>query len=142
MSQLGIGAMIGYLGGNEDSVAAWEASVNKEIASVILDSDGNGGDGALRFTFTDGSAMELYDSARSCCESRSMHTDDDLAYHVGATLLNAEVRGGDDREGEYGDVEETAFLVVTTSKGAFTVNTYNSHNGYYGGISIRARAVS
>ena len=39
---------------------------------------------------------------------------------------------------EYGNVHEVQFLVVTTSKGAFTIETHNEHNGYYGGFFIEA----
>jgi hypothetical protein len=136
---LGIGAMIGMLSGNEETVKAFNSSLGKTIASLQIDPDANGGDGALVFTFTDGTGLRLFDRGHSCCESRYMHTDDDLSYHVGATLTTADIRDGSaEEEGEWGGVKESQFLVVTTSKGTFTVVNYNEHNGYYGGILIGA----
>jgi hypothetical protein len=137
---LGVGAMISLLGGNEESVKAFQACIGKKIAALVLDPEANGGDGALRFTFDDGSKMLLLDDARSCCESRYMHTDDDLAPYIGSKLKGAEVAEGPApiETSDY-EVKETAFLKVKTTKGTFTVVSYNNHNGYYGGISIRAR---
>jgi hypothetical protein len=138
LSKLGLGAMIRELGGNKDSVEAWNASVGKTISSVKIDPEANGGDGALLFTFSDKSRLELSDQARSCCESRFLSTDDDLSHHVGYDLLDAEVIHA--KESEYGeDSDEESFLIVTTSAGQFTVVAHNRHNGYYGGISIFAR---
>lgn len=138
---LGIGAMLSYLGGNTESAEAFSGAIGKTIAKLELLEAGDkwdeGGDGSLVLTFTDGSAITLYDNARSCCESRYMSTDDDLTYHIGATLVNAGVRDGPTIESD--EVKEVAFLTVTTSKGTFTINTYNEHNGYYGGIDIRAK---
>ena len=135
----GIGVMIGKLGGNKDSVEAFQAAVGKTIAAMRVDDDANGGDGALRIRFTDGTGLRLYDKGRSCCESRYMRTDDDLSYHVGATLEDAEVHEGPDVEDEYGGHEQ-AFLHVRTSKGVVVVNTHNEHNGYYGGFWFVAAA--
>src|SRR3990167_8721415 len=92
MSQIGVGACVAYLGGNEDSVAAWKSAVGKTIAALCINPDGNGGDGTLEFTFGDASRMAMLDSARSCCESRYMTTDDALLSFVGAVLEDAEVR--------------------------------------------------
>src|SRR5690606_1342499 len=119
----GVGVIIGMLGGNAESVETFRAAVGKRIVRLWLDATANGGDGALRFRFEDGTGMMLADGGRSCCESRYAHTDDDLTYHVGAELLSAEVRDGPTQTGEWGDEHETAFLHVTTSKGTFVVNT-------------------
>jgi|SRR6185369_2768351 len=134
---LGVGAIIAMLGGNEESAKAFQECIGKKITALVLDPEGNGGDGALRFTFEDGTKMLLLDEARSCCESRYMHTDDDLPHYIGGKLKSAEVAEGPTTQ-EHGDPCETAFLKVFTTKGAFTVVTHNNHNGYYGGISIRA----
>jgi hypothetical protein len=131
---LGMGVMIGMLGGNSDSVAAFNKGVGQVITSLALADD------ALHFVFADGFKMRLADEGQSCCESRYMRTDDDLAYHVGATLVSAEVREAPTITGQYGDPHEVAFLVVTTSKGAFTMSTHNEHNGYYGGFWIQAKS--
>lgn len=132
----GLGAMIQMLGGNQESTEAFVKAAGKKIAALRLDPD-LGEDGALAFTFDDGSGLLLADTARSCCESRSLSTDDDLEAFVGSTLINAEVRWGGSKD-EGGDEYEWCFLVVTTSLGDFTVQAHNHHNGYYGGICIRA----
>ena len=131
---LGIGVMLGMLFGNEDSVNAFKAAVGKEIVALNLDEDN------LLFSFTDGSKMKLFDDGQSCCEERYMHSDDDIQAFVGAKLISAEVRKVPDVPDEYG-VHEVSFLIVTTSKGVFTVETHNKHNGYYGGFLIRAAVV-
>lgn len=139
MSQLGLGAMIHMLGGNSETVAKYNSCINKKIASLKLDRDANDNDGALQFVFEDDSEMELYDGARSCCESRWMHTDDDLEYFVGSDFLSIELLCGPTETSEYGDGTESMFVHISTSKGKIVLNTYNSHNGYYGGIAISIR---
>lgn len=136
----GMGVMIRMLGGNEENVAAWKASEGKEIASLKIDPAANDGDGALIFGFTDGTRMAIQDLGRSCCEGRWMHTDDDLSEHVGSKLLDAEIREGPTVM-EHGEPKECSFLWITTSAGRFVVNTYNEHNGYYGGFWIQAVAM-
>lgn len=131
---LGMGVMLGMLGSNQASVDALLAAKGKTISTLTYDDD------ALRFTFEDGSGMKLADEGQSCCEARYMRTDDDLSYFVGSKLMDAKVREGPDEEGEYGDMHEIAFLVVTTSKGTFTMANHNEHNGYYGGFLIRAES--
>jgi hypothetical protein len=135
---LGLGVMIAMLGGNRESAEAMQAALGKEITALRLD-DGDR-DNALHFTFSDGSGLRLFDDGQSCCESRYMRTDDDLSAFVGATLVSAEVRDVPKvpSEDEYGDEHEVQFLIVTTSKGAFTMASHNEHNGYYGGFAIRA----
>jgi hypothetical protein len=132
MSNLGIGVLIGLLGGNEESVNAFKGAIGKKISALSL-----GEDDALHFVFEDGSKLKLFDDGQSCCESRYMRTDDDLNAFVGAELLSAVVREAPNEADEYGG-HEVAFLVVTTSKGAFTMASHNEHNGYYGGFCIRA----
>lgn len=129
----GFGVMLSYLAGNADSVAVFGAAIGKTIAALALE------DNQLRLTFDDGTAIAFYDDGQSCCEDRYLSCDDDLNAFVGATLMEAETRDGPDEERDYG-VHETAFLVVTTSLGAFTCVTHNEHNGYYGGFALRVRA--
>lgn len=140
MTQLGIGAMLHHLGGNAETVAAYNAALGKGIASLKVD---DRGDGELQMRFTDGTGVRFYDDGRSCCESRYMRTDDDLDYHKGAALVGVELRDGPTtrEEDEYGDVQEIQFLVVTTSKGTFTCASHNDHNGYYGGICLSVAAL-
>jgi hypothetical protein len=138
MSQLGLGAMITLLGGNEDSVNAYTSSLGKKIVALKLDDDANSGDGALIMTFADDTQLKVYDEARSCCESRYLSTDDDLTHYVNSKLKSIETLSADtiDNEDNY-DVTEMTFIHVKTTKGTFVVNSYNNHNGYYGGICIR-----
>ena len=138
IESLGIGAMIGILSGNKDSVEAFTSSVGKTITALELT---EADDGSLLFTFDDGTKMEIADEGRSCCESRYMTTDDDLQFHVGAKLLGAEVAEGPDVEEDY-ESHEMEFLKVKTTRGVFTVETHNEHNGYYGGFCIRASMVT
>ena len=140
-SQLGLGVMIRQLFGDSESAPAFQSAIGKTIQAAGIDDDANRGDGALRLTFTDGTGLLLFDDGRSCCESRYMRTDDDLNYHVGATLVSADVQDGPPIDEEYGD-HETAFLHVTTSKGTFVVVTHNEHNGSYGGFWLVARGDS
>ena len=121
--------MLSQLGGNQESLLAWNAAQGKEIAALAMESE------ALVFTFTDGTKVQLFDDGQNCCESRYMTTDDDLGYYVGATLLDADVADAPSIDNEY-DVHEVQFLKVTTSKGVFTMETHNEHNGYYGGFVI------
>lgn len=135
MGQLGIGVMISRLSGNEKSVEAVLASVGKEIVSVECV------DNALRMHFTDGTGISLADDGQSCCESRYMKCDDDLAYFAGHKIVDYEQAAGPNAEGEHGDVHEIEFLRVKTDKGVISVANHVEHNGYYGGFSIRARAL-
>lgn len=133
MEQLGVGVMIGMLGGNESTVNAIKSSLNKVIQSVSLDEESN----TLRFVFTDGSKLNLWDDGQSCCEHRYMRTDDSLTEYSGATLLDFELKNAPDIETQY-DCHEVQFLDVKTSKGIFQMASHNEHNGYYGGFYIVA----
>lgn len=133
MGHLGLGVMLGMLGGNADSVAAFTGAVGKTIAALRL-----GDDDALHFEFSDGSKMKLSDEGQSCCENRYMRTDDNLAEYVGAKLLGAEIKEAPNVEDEYDEEHEVQFLEVQTDRGVFTMASHNEHNGYYGGFLIRA----
>jgi len=108
-------------------------SVGKEIAGVTLL------DSRLHFVFTDKTEIYITDSARFCCETRYMTTDDELDSFVGAKLFGLEVKdapGMDDADGV-----EVQFLEIQTSKGALTMVNHNEHNGYYGGFCITVEEV-
>lgn len=126
--------MLGYLAGNESSVNAFTGAANKTISALELKDD------ELHFTFSDGTKIKLFDDGQSCCEHRYMTTDDDLSYYVGAVLMDAEVAEAPNQPDEYG-AHEVQFLKVKTSKGVFTMESHNEHNGYYGGFLIRAASV-
>ena len=133
MSQLGIGAMLGMLGGNKETVAAVKASLGKTIKETRLKDDDS-----LVLVFDDGLVLTLRDDGQSCCENRYMRTDDDLAEFAGAEVLDVELRDAPSTEGEYGECHDVQFLAVKTSKGEFVMSTHNEHNGYYGGFWIVA----
>jgi len=52
------------------------------------------------------------DAARSCCESRYLHTDDDLDYLAGQVFHDLSVERVDDQETASGDIQEMAFLKI------------------------------
>lgn len=91
----------------------------------------------LVIMFGDNLGINIYDTGQNCCEERYMNTDDKLSEFVGGTLIKAELRNGGTAIGN-GWEKESQFLLVTTSKGVFTVVNYNEHNGYYAGMSIEA----
>ena len=130
MSNPGLGVMINMLCGNRGAEHLKEA-LGKTIANIKIE-----GESKLRFKFDDGSAIQIRDAGQSCCEHRWMHTDDDLNYFTGTTLMDAELREGPTVGFEY-EPKESEFLIITTSKGQFTIVNYNHHNGYYGGFWIQ-----
>lgn len=130
-SQLGVGVMLNYLGGNAETVAAIRGAVGKTIRQVVLRDD------ELRFTFYGGSKLTLYDDEQICCESRYMRTDDDLKAFSGAKFLGIEVKQAPDVFDEW-ITHEVQFLEIQTDRGVFTMSSHNEHNGYYGGFSIVA----
>lgn len=133
MSQPGLGVMLSALGGaSEKTATAIRAGIGKRVAEAAIVNN------ALRLKLADGSRLRLWDGGQSCCESRYMTCDDDLPYYAGAELLQVEVKDGPTVTDDC-DVHEQQFLVVTTSKGSFTVANHNEHNGYYGGISLEAQ---
>ena len=116
MGHPGIGAMLHWLSGNSKTVEAFTGAIGKTITEARIDGDHNGGDGGLVLKFTDGTGIVLFDDGRSCCENRYMHTDDDLAFYAGATLLDAEIKDGPTETDEYDEPKESQFLAVRTSK--------------------------
>ena len=135
MSHPGIGVMIGMLGGDEESVAAYHASVGKMISGLTLDEEG----GFITIEFNDGTNLRVSDEGQSCCEHRYMRTDDDMRHFIGAKLTGLEVKEAPEEEDEWG-AHEVQFLEVQTDRGVFTMASHNEHNGYYGGFDITLRA--
>lgn len=136
----GIGVMLHMLfDDGKETVAALLAAIDKKIASICLDqSREQWPEDNLVFRFDDGSGIRIYDDGQSCCEHRYMTTDDDLQAFVGAKLVEAAKQAAANQPDEWGE-HEVAFLVITTSLGAFTIETHNEHNGYYGGFWLVAR---
>lgn len=135
MSQLGISAMLHQLTGDREAAEAFIRGQNQQIRalSIVEETD-------LVFEFENGYKMKIFDAGQSCCEHRYMRSDDDLSHFVGATLLDIEIRDGGSQEEEY-ECKDCEFLIVKTSKGEFTVQNYNEHNGYYGGFAIVCRSL-
>lgn len=134
----GIGVMLHMLfGDNKETHAALVAATGKRIASICLDQE-QWSENNLVFRFDDGSGIRIYDDGQSCCEHRYMTTDDNLQAFVGTKFVEAAVQAAANRPNEWGE-HEVAFLIIMTSLGAFTVETHNEHNGYYGGFWLVAR---
>lgn len=133
MGQLGMKVMINYLGGNEETVNVIKNSLGKSVKDVYMKDD------VLHFEFYDNTKMIMFDDGQSCCETRYMMTSDDLSYYKDSRFLNVELREVPNRDADYGE-HEVQFLLITTDKGVFTMETHNEHNGYYGGFSIVARS--
>lgn len=134
---MGVGAMMGLIGGNAETVEALKGALGKTIAAAEVDKEND----RLVLRFTDGSALSASDQGQSCCEHRYMTCDDDLAPFVGATFVGMELREGPETLDDYGGPHEQEFLLVNTSAGTFTVANHNEHNGYYGGFSVVLRAL-
>ncbi len=118
------------------------ALVGREILTFHLDKDANGGNGAIVFTMAEDYQIVLEDRGQSCCETRYLTTDDDLAYFNGARFVG--IGTTDYRETHDSDRwedHEQEFVIVVTSKGVFTICAHNRHNGYYRGINLRFRQV-
>lgn len=115
--------------------------LGKTITRLLLDQNDR-----LNCTFSDGVTLILRDAAKYCCETRYMHTEDNLNDYVGARLLGVEIKEVDpvadewDENTEYG-VHDVQFLEIQTSAGALTMVTHNEHNGYYGGFDVVAEVV-
>lgn len=130
---LGMGVMIGMLGGNETTVQTVQRARGRKIASITLT------DNELRLSLDDGYALRIWDGGQSCCESRYMRTDDDLASFVGAEVREFILREAPSISDEYGDeMHEVQFFVIETDKGNITFSNHNEHNGYYGGFWMEA----
>jgi hypothetical protein len=132
MSDLGIGAMLNRLGGYSSQ------NPSDYYGRVIMRAEmgrRGGESSSVDIVFEDGSAIYLYDTARSCCESRWMETDDDLSELSGEELTGIDIRTVPDKDGADG-VLECQFLLIHTNRSTATIKSYNEHNGYYGGIDL------
>lgn len=124
------------LGGNE-WVKVCRAAIGKEITALNLNEQ------RLLFTFADGSKIKLFDAGRGYCAERYMRSDDNIQYFVGSSLIKAEIQDGPITSPEdNSEVHEIQFLIITTSKGVFTIANHNEHNGNYGGFAIQGAAVT
>ena len=130
----GMGVLLGILGGNHETVSSIKSVLGNTIEKVWLDEKDN----ELKFKFTNGVGIRIWDDGQSCCEYRYMVTADDLTEYQNAKLLDFELKDAPNGEDEYGE-HEIQFLDVKTDKGVFQMANHNEHNGYYGGFWIVAR---
>lgn len=129
MGQLGLGAMLHYLGGGSEHSASEYYGQKITLAEIA--------DNRLRLALSpSGKTIEIWDDGQSCCEARYMTTDDDTKSLVGGKLIRVEAKDGPDVEGEYGDVHEQVFIEIATDRGFITIANHNEHNGYYGGFGL------
>lgn len=134
MSQLGMGVMIGWLGGNKETVNTLGRAKGQKIVKLALDKEND----HIHFEMADGFKFVMYDDGQSCCEYRYTTTDDNLDAFIGATIEKFELREAPEVVTDSGDVHEVQFLVVLTDKGNITFETHNENNGYYGGFWVVA----
>ena len=133
MGNLGMGVILSFLGGDQETVEALQWAKDKTIRGIEINSAADPNE--LRFSFDDG-VLVIYDDGQSCCEHRYLSNEDDLTGFYGAQFIDADLRDADEIEDEYG-THEVQFLLINTSIGTFTVETHNEHNGYYGGFYLR-----
>lgn len=133
-NKLGLGVMIKILGGNKESVEAYNKAVGKIIILAVLEKDTD----TFKLHFKEGT-LTFSDDGQSCCESRYMSCDDELQQFDNAVFLKAELRTAPNtiQPPDYYGEHEIQFLHIETSKGVITIANHNEHNGYYGGFAIR-----
>lgn len=107
------------------------------IESAVIDPDGNCGNGSFVLGLASGFKIVIDDAGQSCCESRYLHTSDDVSSLVGEALVSIRVDSVGCIDGS-GEDHEVAFLKVSTNRDSVTLETHVEHNGYYGGFSVRA----
>ena len=140
MSNLGMGVMLARLSSNAETVEAVTSSYGKRIKAIRLNKDAEPEE--LLITFEDDTTLVITDNGQSCCETRYMSCDDDMQYHVGAQLVKMEIADAPNQnEPDSCGEHEVQFLKVDTTKGGFTLQTHNEHNGYYGGFAIEAKLI-
>lgn len=123
---LGVGVMLHLLvGSSQDPAKYYGRTIRK--AEIT--------DNRLRLTFTGGAAIDIWDNGQSCCESRYMTTDDDLASLRGRKLRRIEAKNGPTENAD-DEPHETCFVEVATDRGFITLVNHNEHNGYYGGFGL------
>lgn len=92
-------------------------------------------DDKLIITFDTGMLI-IWDAEQACCEYRYIHTDDDIKSYIGSQFVAIDQRDiRYDCEG-YCESHDIGFLLVLTSRGVFTIETHNEHNGFYSGFVV------
>jgi hypothetical protein len=126
----------------EETREAVQSSIGKTIVGAEIDSEANGGRGALVLRLADGTVIHVYDSVVTQPGSQFLTTDDDLTWLCGGKLRSIEVEVGPDETDEDGYTHEVDFVRVVTDIGDATLVAHNDHPPYYGGITMCARLVS
>ncbi len=136
MSNLGEEFILNF--DNEDVRQTAGQHVGAVIKRVCIEND------ELHMHFDDGTLI-IRDSGQSCCESRYMTCDDDLAEFSGAHFTGLKMKTHEelpnqpDEDGyTSSDTHEVQWVEIMTSKGCITLASHNEHNGYYGGFDIDA----
>lgn len=128
MSQLGISVMLHMLGGGSEHSSSEYYGQTIMSASIV--------DNRLCLGLSpSGKVIEIWDDGQSCCESRYVTTDDNVASLVGGVLQRIEAKDGPGEAGDY-EEHETRFVEVGTDNGFITLVNHNEHNGYYGGFGL------
>lgn len=140
MSIFGIDILLGILGGDDETENTISAYIGKKIKEVYLDLY----EDKLKFRFTDGTGMCIYDDAQH--STRYMTTADDLTEFTGSEFLGIELKSvynldvnPDDQRDKAATHCDIEFLDVKTSEGTFQISNHNEHNGYYAGFRLVAR---
>jgi hypothetical protein len=141
MSQTGMGVMIKAMFGGQQAADIGPLLGQRIRSITLVKGGGRHSEDALVIEMQDGHRLRITDEGQSCCESRYMTCDDDLATYVGATLVDITVESGPDLPG-YGEDHEQRFLRVSTDLGTVVVCTHNEHNGYYGGFWIQGQVIA
>lgn len=129
--------LIACLGDGNETAEAVNTCLGKTIASAELIADPS----SLLIRFTDETALRIWDDGQSCCETRYMTTEDDLANFTDVIFTGVEIVNGSEEEIDYETIE-IQFLNIHTNLGTFQMATHNEHNGYYGGFFVVARIES
>lgn len=111
-----------------------EEYLGQRIEHAELVKDGH--DDKLRLRLANGLTIDVFDDGQSCCEARSMTTDDDVSVLVGGVLRAIDEKPGPTEDHDY-DTHETCFVEVRTDDAQVTLVNHNEHNGYYGGFYVR-----
>ena len=130
--QLGMGVMIQMLGGNKETVDAFQASVGETIESVVLEDD------TIKVALRNGKVLVVTDTGQSCCERRWIDTDADLPSYSGKAIRGFRRSEYQNKEEAECDVHDFQSFLIDTTEGTIDFVTHVDHNGYYGGFSITA----
>lgn len=116
---------------NEATLKAIGSCLGKTIKLIQVEPN-------LTIYFTDDVMLTMWDDNWQCCEKRWLHSDDNPADLVGATLMDIQMEEGVDDEGEV-HIVESQFIRILTDKAPFVVTAYNQHTGAYAGIVVKAK---